>query len=218
MKAIHYSIIKLEFNIDGDGNTYETNPPNKALGMMPDSWKDHFHHNINFYLNSLSKDDLINLIFRNKAKRSWVRNDRIGKSMIYFSSKEKGKSGYMVGDSEELESLVGKGVAAAETIDQMIGGTMLIYGSRSAKWVSHILESFSHAQLNIISRSLGRPVTHKDYKLIRSNLSPASGRPYLMRDQKYGRDKDLAMEDFRFAITNALMKSLSETKEFKDAA
>ena len=63
MKAIHYSIIKLEFNIDGDGTNLLIPPPNKALSMMPDSWKDHFHHNINSYLNSLSKDDLIEFNF-----------------------------------------------------------------------------------------------------------------------------------------------------------
>jgi hypothetical protein len=173
-------------------------------------------------LSSMTKNDLVKMITTNIAP--YIDTyctygegsvDLRGSPMQidYFTSHEKGMSGFVVGRNLSGFYGQGNGRGVAFFPNQLIDGSMLMYGSRKAKWVSHILESFDANQLNEIRLVLGRPISRKDYSLISKSLPTYSGE-YFNVTHEYG----YAMDDFRFTIVKACLDGLSRTKAFKAAA
>ena len=168
-------------------------------------------------LSSMTKNDLVKMITTNIAPSLFHYQtgsvDLRGKPMQidYFNYKGKGKSCYVVG--RQLSGFVGGGNGVSFHAGQLIDANVLMYGSKSAKWASHILESFDAVQLNEIRLVLGRPISRKDYSLICKSLPTYSGE-YFNVTREYG----YAMDEFRFTIVKACLDGLSRTKAFKAAA
>ena len=174
-------------------------------------------------LSSMTKNDLVKMITTNIAPSIYGYLSSYGTGSVdlrgspmqidYFTSHEKGMSGFVVGRNLCGFYGQGNGRGVAFFPNQLIDGSMLMYGSRKAKWASHILESFDADQLNEIRLVLGRPISRKDYSLISKSLPTYSGE-YFNVTREYG----YAMDEFRFTIVKACLDGLSRTKAFKAAA
>ena len=173
---------------------------------------------LNESLSSMTKNQLINLILGNRTP---CRSDLRGVPMNvgHFTYQGKGKSCYVVG--RKLYGFVGGGNGVSFHAGQLIDANVLMYGSKSAKWASHILECFSPDQLNEIRLVLGRPMSKKDYSQISKHLPTYSGQIIKMNSTRWNARNlhDLKpMTDFKFAIVRACLDGLSRTKLFKAAA
>jgi hypothetical protein len=164
---------------------------------------------LNESLSSMTKNQLINLILGNRTP---YRTDLRGEPMNvgHCTYKGKGKSCFVVG--RNLHGFVGGGNGVSFHAGQLVDANVLMYGSKSAKWASHILECFSPDQLNEIRLVLGRPMSRKDYSQISKHLPTYSGEIFFnIRDLE-------PMTDFKFAVVKACLDGLSRTKLFKAAA
>jgi len=133
--------------------------------------------------------------------------------------KGKGKSCYVVG--RKLYGFVGGGNGVSFHAGQLIDANVLMYGSKSSKWASHILECFNADQLNEIRLVLGRPMSKKDYSLISKHLPTYSGEIIKYTSSRWNAYNPYGlkpMTDFKFAIVKACLDGLSRTKLFKAAA
>ena len=177
-------------------------------------------------LSSMTKNDLVKMITTNitpyiyghpsfNGTHGACSVDLRGRPMTidYFTSHAKGMSGFVVGRNLCGFYGQGNGRGVAFFPNQLIDGSMLMYGSRKAKWASHILESFDAVQMNEIRLVLGRPLSRKDYSLISKSLPTYSGEYF-----NVAREEGYTMEDFRFTIVKACLDGISRTKAFKAAA